>query len=209
MQTTQSVVLSRGGPWQGHLSQVQRTPTLSSADPTEGTWASLHILPRAREDSLLLFSGAQTVGTQAPSDHCVVYVVSCAGAGLKATGHLHGMETTFQFPLANGRFHFHSPPFPITATLVSPLCLRSLMLHTPAFLCGVCALPTLADNPKGATPNHASCLLQTCPHTPFPAHGESHTGRQAPGCQSWLCPNSLWDLRLLGHQFSHMYHKGF
>ena len=187
MRTTWSAVPSGGGPWQGHLSQVQRTPALSSADPTEGAWASPHIPPRAGEASLLLFSGAETVGTQAPFDRCVMYVVRCAGAGLKATGHLHGMETTFQFPLTNDRFHFHSPPFPHHShTGFSTAPQESRVRHPSFSLWCLCLAGPKA--PKGSAPLRASCFLQTLPRTPFLAHGESHTGRQVPGRQSWLCP---------------------
>lgn len=180
-----------------------------SRHPTDGAWASWHIPPGAGEASLLLFSGVQTVGTQAPSDRCVVYVVSCAGAGPKATGHLHGMETTFQFPLTNGRFHFHSPPFPITFTPVSPLHLRSLVLDTPAFLCGVCVLPACRA-PKGSTPHHASCFLPNPVPTPHSQlMGSPTLGGRCLGACPGYAPNLLWDLRLLGHQFSHMYYGGF
>lgn len=180
---------SEGGPWQGHRRQCRGG--LLSAQHTPYRWSSgTPARPSQVWGGLPApFSGAQTVGTQAPSDYSAMCVVSCAGAGLKATGHLHGMETTFQFPLTNGRFHFHSPPFPITTTLASPL---SIVRH-PGFPLWCLCLAHLLGLQKSQHPAiEIPCLglppnPAAVPHSLL-VHGQSHTGRQGPGCLSWSCP---------------------
>lgn len=151
-------------------------------------------LPDRGKPSLFPFSWLQTMGTKPHGSWCCICCELLQAWDKKPQIICIGWRAHFQFPcLTNCKFHFHSPSFPHhNHPGFSTAHQKSVVTETPQ----VSSVVFLPHQPPGL--QRAQHLVFDVPFSKPPpnagpmAHSgswrESHTGRQAPGLQSWLCP---------------------
>ena len=178
---------SEGGPWQGHPSQVQRRPALSSAHTLQTGIPARPSQTRGGLPAPVLWSTDR--GNSSPIR--LLCCVCCELCRCRTEGHRSFAWNGDHISVSphKRQISLSQPSFPHhNHTGFSTVCCQIPRLSSVVSVPGQCLGLQKSQHPAIEIP----CLMlppnpAAAPHSLL-MHGESQTWRQGPGCQSWLCP---------------------